>query len=237
VGSDRIPRARRPRGDALANRLRVLEVASQVFATRGLSASLADVASAADVGIGTLYRGFQNKDELIYVVYEPQMRASQLMAAQAAELADPWTGLVWFIEESARNLARDIGFRQFILGRHVEADGWPRSEKLRELAKLLEETHDCVMRHMSDVVDRAKWTGQLRPDFEVTDIPFITVAVQSAVEFGRPDNSDMHRRLIGMILDGLRSTRSVSTPLPVPGLSVDELRHLGGRRANVSEQS
>ena len=216
-------RSRRTRSDALANRKRVLEVASQVFATQGLSATLADVAAAAGVGVGTLYRGFENKDELIYVVYEPRLREAELTARQVAESDDAWAGLVRFIETSADNLAHDIGFRQFVLGRHTDTLGWSRTAPTRKLFELLEQTDTRVLAQLTGLVDRAKQSGQLRQDFEVSDILLASTAIQSAADFGGANHPRLYRRLIGMLIDGFRTSRSEPTPLLEAAMPLEEL--------------
>ena len=76
---------RKPRADAERNRLRLLETAKAAFAAKGPDASLEDIAQAAGVGIGTLYRHFPNRDALVASVYrnetEQLAQAAQRMAA------------------------------------------------------------------------------------------------------------------------------------------------------------
>ncbi|WP_337678401.1 TetR/AcrR family transcriptional regulator [Agrobacterium larrymoorei] len=72
---------RKPRADAERNRLRLMAVAKQVFADKGTSASLDEIARAAGVGIGTLYRHFATREALIGQLYENE--GDQL--AEAAE--------------------------------------------------------------------------------------------------------------------------------------------------------
>ena len=60
---------RRPRADAERNRLRLLDAAKAAFAEKGSAASLDEIARAAGVGIGTLYRHFPTRDALIEAVY------------------------------------------------------------------------------------------------------------------------------------------------------------------------
>jgi AcrR family transcriptional regulator len=194
-----------------------------VFATQGLSATLADVAAAAGVGVGTLYRGFENKDELIYVVYEPRLRDAELTARQFAESDDAWTGLVRFIETSADNLAHDIGFRQFVLGRHTDTLGWSRTAPSRKLVELLEETDTRVLEQLTGLVNRAKLAGQLRQDFEIGDVLLAWAAIQSAADFGGTDHPRLYRRLVGMLIVGLRVSRSKPTPLPEAAVPREEL--------------
>ncbi|MEZ5946002.1 MAG: TetR family transcriptional regulator [Hyphomonas sp.] len=64
------PKSRRPRADAERNRQRLLETAKAVFARDGAAASLEEIARTAGVGIGTLYRHFPARDDLIEAVYQ-----------------------------------------------------------------------------------------------------------------------------------------------------------------------
>ncbi|MDF0487309.1 TetR/AcrR family transcriptional regulator [Sphingomonas sp. H39-1-10] len=70
---------RKPRADAERNRLKLLATAKSVFASKGMDAGLEEIARAAGVGIGTLYRHFPTREALIVQVYRNE--ANQLAAA------------------------------------------------------------------------------------------------------------------------------------------------------------
>src|SRR5436305_3770092 len=77
---------RRPRADAVRNRARIVETASSVFAARGSDASLEEIARGAGVGIGTLYRHFPTRDDLVAAVFrdridELQARGEELLVS------------------------------------------------------------------------------------------------------------------------------------------------------------
>lgn len=96
---------RRPRADAKRNRAKLVEAAKRVFADRGATASLEQVARDAGVGIGTLYRHFPTRDLLIEAVYQQETdrlveAASELAATKApVEALREWLRLfVDFLE-------------------------------------------------------------------------------------------------------------------------------------------
>jgi len=86
------------RRDAERNRQRILAAAAGVFTERGLDATLDDVARAAGVGIGTVYRRFPDKDSLVSELFRDRIDALVTVAEEACEAADPWRGLVGFLE-------------------------------------------------------------------------------------------------------------------------------------------
>src|SRR5437868_10290574 len=101
------PERPRLRADAERNRARLISAARELFAERGLDATLDDVAHHAGVGVGTAYRRFPNKDALIDALFEE--RIDELAAAARAALGAPtgWDGLVAFLERSLGLQASD----------------------------------------------------------------------------------------------------------------------------------
>ena len=91
---------RKLRADAARNRQRVLAAAAEVFAERGLDVSLDEVAHAAGVGVGTLYRRFPNKEALVDALFEDKVENMVVLAHEAEALDDPWEGFVYFIEHA-----------------------------------------------------------------------------------------------------------------------------------------
>src|SRR3954471_4967502 len=104
------------RRDAERNRQRIIEAARGVFAERGLAATLDDVAAAAGVGVGTVYRRFPNKDELVEALFVDRIDQMVELAKQAAEIDDPWEALETFLTRAAELNALDRGFKEVVLG-------------------------------------------------------------------------------------------------------------------------
>src|ERR1700730_3107923 len=89
--------ARRPkRADALRNYEKLIAAARDAFTEDGTSASLEDIARRAGVGIGTLYRHFPARQDLLAAVYVEEVEA---MARSAEDMADlpPWDALAGWL--------------------------------------------------------------------------------------------------------------------------------------------
>src|SRR3954470_11976067 len=88
--------AERPlRADAERNRQRLLDAAAELLRERGLDVTPHDIAHHAGVGVGTAYRRFPSKDDLIDALFEQQLGRIIEVADAAAAHEDPWEGLVF----------------------------------------------------------------------------------------------------------------------------------------------
>src|SRR4051812_28011489 len=105
------------RADAERNRARILAAAAEVFAERGLDVSLDDIAAAAGVGVGTVYRRFPDKDSLIDALFEDKIDQMVQIATDALQIDDPWEGLTTFMRAMCRVQAADRGVRDALLSR------------------------------------------------------------------------------------------------------------------------
>ncbi|GAA1939457.1 helix-turn-helix domain-containing protein [Amycolatopsis minnesotensis] len=207
------------RRDARANLARIMAAAARVYAVEGLTATLADVAKEAGVGVGTVYRTFPSKDDLIHDVYAPHLEEIEERAAEASRAEDPWSGVVGFLELSIPELARDRGFRELLSGAYTASLGWSRPKAPHRLRELVASSHQRSSAHLAVLVRRAQERGQLRADFDTTDLLVLAMSVQTAVGFGGPGRPGLYRRAIGIILDGLCVARDRPSPLPASGLA------------------
>lgn len=83
--------AQRPlRRDAERNRQRILTAARTLFAEQGLGVSHDQLAAAADVAVGTVYRRFPTKESLIEALFTEEVDDVVAMADAALQIADPW---------------------------------------------------------------------------------------------------------------------------------------------------
>jgi AcrR family transcriptional regulator len=208
--ADAMDASRPLRRDAERNRQRILTAAWEVFSSRGLEVSLDEVARHAGVGVGTVYRRFHTKEDLVEALFVSRIDSVAALAEAAAEATDPWSGLVSFMEQMVEMLAGDAGLRHMLM---FATYGRDRVSYARQRNAPL----------VGRLVERAKAAGQVRPDLEATDIPFLIFTLAEATQFGRAVSPQIWRRYFSIILDGLRPERAGLTPLPVPALSAEEL--------------
>jgi AcrR family transcriptional regulator len=77
------------RADARANRARLIDAAHEVFRERGIDAEMKEIADRAGVGVGTVYRNFPSKDDLIVAIAREMMEHIRAATESAMELDDP----------------------------------------------------------------------------------------------------------------------------------------------------
>ena len=209
------------RRDAERNRQRILEAATEVFNQRGLDVSLDEIARHAGVGVGTVYRRFRTKEELVEALFMTRLGTVAAIAEQALEAPDPWAGLVSFMERMAETMAGDLGLRQILM---FATYG-------RDLVAVARE-HNAPL--VERLVERAQAAGQLRSDLRQTDIIFIVFMLTDATEFAQAASPGIWRRYLTLILDGMRPDREGASPLPVAALLPGELeksmRQVSSRR-------
>ncbi|MDX1893038.1 TetR/AcrR family transcriptional regulator [Mycolicibacterium sp. 050158] len=179
------------RKDAERNRRRVLTAARSLFAARGLEATLNDVAHYANVGVGTVYRRFATKEELLEAIFEDGIEQIAALAETALQHDDSWAGFVWFVEQSCELTATDRGLREML---YSKAYGGYRVE----CARLRLDPS------VSKLVERARNDGYLRPGIGPTDMPIVSLLAGSVVEWAGQVKSDLWRRYVALLLDGMR---------------------------------
>jgi AcrR family transcriptional regulator len=196
------------RADAERNRRRILEAAAELFAAKGLSVGLDEIAHHAGVGVGTAYRRFPDKRRLIEELFEDRLARVVELAERGLAADDAWEGLTGFLEQATELQIRNRGLREIIFGSDHRTALAPRARA--RLAPLTEE-----------LVRRAQASGALRDDVVTTDLPLLQFMVSSAAELATADAPELWRRYLALAIDGLRTPDP--HPLPQPGLSPDEL--------------
>src|SRR5436305_15289219 len=102
------------RRDAREHREKLLAAAQREFAVRGADASLEKIARDAGVAIGTLYRHFPTRLDLLMAAFQPRLQEFLDGASKALEMNDPWEGLGYYLEHLFGMQAGDRGFNDFL---------------------------------------------------------------------------------------------------------------------------
>ena len=195
------------RADAVRNRERLLAAADELFAAKGLSVGLDEIARHAGVGVATAYRRFPDKSVLIQAMLEERVERIATLAEEALDEEDAWAGLVGFLEAALELHTTHRGLRELVLGGH--------GDELAVRARMR------LMPAAAEMFRRCKAQGTLRADVEFTDLPVLQLMISSLSEVGGPHAPGLWRRHLGIVLDGLRTPEP--RPLPVPALSREEL--------------
>ena len=173
------------RRDAQRNLDRVLAAAERVLAERGLDATLEEIAAAAGVGVGTIYRRFPSKDALLEAVFERSVDASLGVLRECGSLASAWDGLREFLRRTVAGQSGDQGLHEFLFR--------DRSDRLRERMEP----------PLTELVERAKAEGKLRADFRATDIPLLVMMLSRLAHTHRTLGPVMAKRYLEIVLKGL----------------------------------
>jgi AcrR family transcriptional regulator len=203
------PSPRPLRRDAERNRQRILEAAAGLFAAKGLDVTLDEVARCAGVGVGTVYRRFPDKEQLIDALFEQRIGDIAAFAEEALRAEDPWEGFVGFMERASDRHTADRGLQQVVFS---SAHGQQRCAVARERITPL----------VHEMLRRAQRAGTLRDDLEMTDVPLLQFMIGAASFYAGELEPELWRRMLTIVLDGLRAQRDQPSPLPVGALTVQQ---------------
>ena len=184
----RHPAPRKPRADALRNRLRILEVAKVAFTRQGADASLDDIARQAEVGPGTLYRHFPNRSALIEAVYRSEVEKLAAAGRTYAQTMSPIDALrAWMLL-----------FVDYIAAKHIIAPALNSVEG--GASRLYEGSRGMIRGVMDSLVNNAIRSGHLRKHVQPGDMlqPLIGIYfVESSQEYRQSA-----RRLVDILIAG-----------------------------------
>jgi AcrR family transcriptional regulator len=199
---------RRLRADAARNRQRLIDAAEQVFADRGLDATLDDIARHAGVNVATAYRHFANKHELARAFLQHTLDQAAALAAEAAAAEDPWAALTQFLEQALHLMASNRGLVDVLTGAY--ATEW-FDDQLRSL----------ITGPIRRLITRGQQAGAVRPDVDATDFAIILPMLSSVTDLVPPGDPQLARRYLSLVLAGLRPS---DTPLDGQAPTETEVR-------------
>jgi AcrR family transcriptional regulator len=175
------------RADARRNYDKVIAAAREAFNERGASTSLEDIARRAEVGIGTLYRHFPNRQALLEAVYVNEVEELAQTAAGLEEL-EPWDALVAWLRRFVAYLSTKQALAHELL-EYVDRD-----------APLFRECRALMYGGGEPLLRRAQEAGAVRTD---TDIAQVTQMVMGIARIPASDPGDV-AHILDIALDGLR---------------------------------
>ena len=191
------------RADAELNRRRILDAGRRVFADRGLTVGVDVVARRAGVGVGTVYRRFPTKEDLLRAIVEDILETVSEQLAEAAAIEDPWEAFARAAEIFAGAAVRDRAFFDAL----QEADGVVGVSERARLGSL--ELIEPILR-------RAQEARVVRADAVALDLLALWSTAGRLPRWRLEQEPELWRRYVAIVLDGLRPEGAHDLPHP-PG--------------------
>lgn len=180
--------ALRPRrADALRNYEKLVSAAREAFAQSGTGTSLEEIARRAGVGIGTLYRNFPSRQDLLEAVYVEEVEALSRSATELAEL-EPWDALVAWLHRFVAYLATKQALAEELLA-YLDRD-----------CEFFRGCRSAFTAAGMPLLERAQAAGAVRPD---TDFQTVIQMVSGIAKIPSAE-PDQVLRILDVALDGLR---------------------------------
>lgn len=188
-----MPETERPlRADARRNRERILASAGELFARRGNNVQMEEIAAHSSLGMGTLYRHFPSKQDLLTAVVRERFQGMTHLARAAEQIADPRVAFETILHTYLETADGDAAFQLALLGSNgLQWDGVEQQKA--EFAEIV-----------TRIIDRAVASGQIRSDFTFADFPILTCGIMSTMYF-KPSRTSDWRRHLELVLNGIRS--------------------------------
>ena len=175
------------RADARRNYDKVIAAARDAFAERGTSTSLEEIARRAEVGIGTLYRNFPNRQALLEAVYVDEVDDLCRSAAELDGLA-PWDAFAAWVDRLVGYLATKQALAQELL-EYFDRD-----------APLFQSCRASLYTAGQPLLDRAQDAHAVRADTNLMEIIQIVGGI-AKIPAAEPEQT---KHMLAIALDGLR---------------------------------
>jgi AcrR family transcriptional regulator len=205
VGDDKRPL----RKDAARNRERLIQAADELVAERGLDIALDEIARQAGMGVGTVYRHFDCKGDVLQALFDRRIDQVVSIMTEALTAEDAYAAFQQCLFAIGEMQAADRGVWQALAS--------------TEDAALLTKRRDRIAPVAAELVARAKATGRLRNDFSETDVPVIIWAIGAINSHIGAAQPQLWRRYLQVVLDGFAADGETRGPLPVPALTRAQL--------------
>jgi len=191
------------RADARRNRDAVVGAAYELFAEKGIEAQMDDIARRAGVGVGTLYRHFPAKEDLLDAVIARRFERLAERAGEAVRRAsrgEAWEAFRGYIEWAAQMQAGDRALSEAMA---------TRSERMHAAA-----VGSGLVEELELLLAHAKRAGALREDLVVEDIPAMVCSIGAVAGAAVLKPGWRWDRVIAIWLDGVRAPGTSELPGP-----------------------
>ncbi len=180
---------RHVRADAQRSIDALLEAAKAVFAASGVDAPVREIADQACVGVGTLYRHFPQRSDLIAAVFCREIDACADTAPVLADEHEPFEALAHWIQRFAAFIATKRGLATALHSGNPAFETLPAyfDQRLRPALQTL--------------LAAAAAAGKVRTDVDADDIIGAVASLCMSAKVDRPDQA---RRMVAVFVDGLR---------------------------------
>lgn len=176
------------RADARRNYERLIDAARKVFNDQGTGASMEAIAKQAGVGVGTLYRHFPKRVDVVEALYREDVDVLVNAADRGAAELQPWEAL-----EAWLNAFVDYARSKRILLNELH-EAFEKNPDLKLASR------DRITEACARVLTRAQQAGQVRTDIGAEDLMQLLPPMCSNSTL----TGDQAGRLMTMIMDGLR---------------------------------
>lgn len=195
----RVTKSRRVRADAQRNVDALIQSAMEVFATSGVEAPVREIAEKAGVGIGTLYRHFPERSDLVVAVFRHEVDACAAAASTLAVEYEPGEALDKWMQRYVDFITTKRGLAAALHSGDPAFDALPSyfDKHLRPA--------------LSTLLESAAVVGEVRPDVNPDDL---LKAVASLCMSAYNDQAGHARRMVALLVDGLRYGASAATKTP-----------------------
>ena len=199
-GQEAVTAEPRVRADTQRNLLALLAAAKAVFAEAGVDAPVRGIAARAGLGIGTVYRHFPQRADLIAAVFRHEIDACADAADALAATHAPWDALALWLDRFVALAATKRGLVPALRSGDPAFNALParREQRLRPAFRRL--------------FDRARDAGEIRGDVAAADFLDAAATLCMAIDPAQPAQA---QTLVRLLADGLRH-RSGGTAVTPP---------------------
>jgi AcrR family transcriptional regulator len=180
---------RRPRADARRSLDALLRAANEVFATSGVDAPVRQIAERAGVGLGTLYRHFPRRSDLVAAVFRREIDACADAATILSGEREPFEALAAWMQRYAAFVAAKRGLAEALHSGDPAFDSLPGyfDQRLRPALRAL--------------LAAAAAAGDIRADIDADELRGAVGSLCMSAPGGEPGRAE---RMVALLVDGLR---------------------------------